>query len=180
MKTVGFRLLAEALGRCGTRCGRQMKKQNRKNVYLSPYVEEPLNSKVIKGFVPELRCRYVVFKFRDSYVLCYIYIYIYEHYMSILHIAVSGYGIDASLQWLKDCIKNSKGRLITALTSSSSCRAAARISLTLSRHFSLSFIDPVGLLDYIPYLHIAAVWMFELIVLLLPGHKWGSIGVHHL
>ena len=29
--------------------------QNRKNVYLSPYVEEPLNSKVIKSFVPELR-----------------------------------------------------------------------------------------------------------------------------
>ena len=25
--------------------------------YLSPYVEEPLNSKVIKGFVPELRSR---------------------------------------------------------------------------------------------------------------------------
>ena len=32
------------------------------------------------------------FVFRDSYVLCYIYIYIYEHYMSILHMAVSGYG----------------------------------------------------------------------------------------
>ena len=31
--------------------------QNRKNVYLSPYVEEPLNSKVIKGFVPALRSR---------------------------------------------------------------------------------------------------------------------------
>ncbi len=29
--------------------------QNRKNVYLSPNVEEPLNSKVIKSFVPELR-----------------------------------------------------------------------------------------------------------------------------
>ena len=33
------------------------KSQNRKNVYLSPYVEEPLNSKVIKSFVPELRSR---------------------------------------------------------------------------------------------------------------------------
>ena len=31
--------------------------QNRKNVYLSPYVEEPLNSKVIKIFVPELRSK---------------------------------------------------------------------------------------------------------------------------
>ena len=33
------------------------KSQNRKNVYLSPYVEEPLNSKIIKNFVPELRSR---------------------------------------------------------------------------------------------------------------------------
>ena len=37
--------------------GRRWKSQNRKNVYLSPYVEEPLNSKVIKSFVPELRSR---------------------------------------------------------------------------------------------------------------------------
>ena len=34
--------------------------------YLSPYVEKPFNSKVIKSFVPELRSRV----FRDSYVLC--------------------------------------------------------------------------------------------------------------
>ena len=33
---------------------------------------------------------------------------------------------------------------------------------------------------YIPYPHIAAVCMFELVVLLLLGHMWGSIGVHHL
>ena len=33
------------------------KGQHRKNVYHSPYVEEPLNSKVIKSFVPELRSR---------------------------------------------------------------------------------------------------------------------------
>ena len=37
---------------------------------LSPYVEEPLNSKVIKCFVPEQRSRQVFFEFRDSYVLC--------------------------------------------------------------------------------------------------------------
>ena len=34
-----------------------------------PYVET-FNSKVIKGFVRELRSRYVFFVFRDSYVLC--------------------------------------------------------------------------------------------------------------
>ena len=39
------------------RDGGRWKSQNRKNVYLSPYVEEPLNSKVIKSFVPELRSR---------------------------------------------------------------------------------------------------------------------------
>ena len=57
-------------------------------VCLSPYVEKPLNSKVIKSFVPELRSRQVFFVFRDSYVLC-----IYA--MNILctfHISVSGYG----------------------------------------------------------------------------------------
>ena len=37
--------------------GCRWKSQTRKNVYLSPYVEEPLNSKVIKSFVPELRSR---------------------------------------------------------------------------------------------------------------------------
>ena len=37
--------------------GGRRKSQNRKNVYLSPHVEEPLNSKVIKSFVPELRSR---------------------------------------------------------------------------------------------------------------------------
>ena len=37
--------------------GERWKNQNRKNVYLSPYVEEPLNSKVIKSSIPELRSR---------------------------------------------------------------------------------------------------------------------------
>ena len=49
--------------------GGRWKSQNRKIVPLSPCVEEPLNSKVIKSFVPEQRSRYVFFKFRDSYVL---------------------------------------------------------------------------------------------------------------
>ena len=37
-----------------------------------------------------------------------------------------------------------------------------------------------GLLGYILCPHIAAVCKFELVVLLLLGHMWGSIGVHHL
>ena len=39
---------------------------------------------------------------------------------------------------------------------------------------------PAGLLGYILCPHIAAVCMFGLVVLLLLGHMWGSIGVHHL
>ena len=54
-KMVDFRLLAVALRRVSTCWRGRWNSQNRKNVYLSPYVEEPLNSKVIKSFVPELR-----------------------------------------------------------------------------------------------------------------------------
>ena len=64
--------------------GSRWKSQNRKNVYLSPYVET-FNSKVIKGFLPKLRSRYVFFVFQDSYVLC-------TYVMNILcrfHISVS-------------------------------------------------------------------------------------------
>ena len=56
MRRVDYRLLAEALGRCRKRWGGgRWKSQNRKIVPLSPYVKKPLNSKVIKSFVPELR-----------------------------------------------------------------------------------------------------------------------------
>ena len=85
---VDFRLLAEALGRCRTRWGCRWKCQNRKNVYLSPYVEEPLNSKVIKSFVPELRSRYVFFEFRDSYVLSlwtFDVRFTHSHIMAMVH-----------------------------------------------------------------------------------------------
>ena len=37
-----------------------------------------------------------------------------------------------------------------------------------------------GLQGYNPYPHRAAVCMFERVVLLLNGHMWGSIRVHHL
>ena len=49
----------------------------------SPYVEEPLNSKVIKSFVPELRSRV----FRVSGFLCSMYI-CYEHSMYVSHIHI--------------------------------------------------------------------------------------------
>ena len=56
----------------------------------------------------------------------------------------------------------------------------AWISLTLSCHFSLSFIASGRVQGYIPYPRRTAVCMFKLVVLLLLVHMWGSIGVHHL
>ena len=65
--------------------------------YLSTYVEKPLNSKVIKSFVPELRSRKCFFVFRDSYIIyvrygnyerfTYRYEYVYFTYscMAMLH-----------------------------------------------------------------------------------------------
>ena len=52
-----------------------------------PYVEKPLNSKVIKSFVPELRSRQVFFVFRDSYV---IYIWV-MNILCTFHIFMYGY-----------------------------------------------------------------------------------------
>ena len=75
-KTVGFRLLAEAkpgqwpCGGCHTCCGGVADgKVIIERLCISlPYVET-FNSKVIKGFVPEIS-RYVFFVFRNPYVLC--------------------------------------------------------------------------------------------------------------
>ena len=54
---------------------------------LSPYVEKPFKSKVIKSFVPELISRYVFFVFQDSYVLC---IYV-MNILCTFHIFMYGY-----------------------------------------------------------------------------------------
>ena len=65
------------------RVGGRWKSQNRKNVHLSPYVEEPLNSKVIKTFVPEQRsCK--CFSCFEIPVF-----YLYGHSMYVSHIAIS-------------------------------------------------------------------------------------------
>ena len=81
-KTVDFRLLAEALGRCHA-CwrGGRWKIQNRKNVYLSPYVEKPLNSKVIKSFVPELRSRKCFSCFEIPMFYVYMLWTLYVHFI---------------------------------------------------------------------------------------------------
>ena len=56
-----------------------------------PYVEEPLNSKVIKSFVPELRSRKCFSCFEIP--MFHVYIYIYMNILIyVSHITVSGYG----------------------------------------------------------------------------------------
>ena len=100
-KTVGWLSLARRSQASGLAAGitrdlGRWKSQNRKNVYLSPYVEEPLNSKVIKSFVPELRSRYVFFVFQDSYVLC---IYV-MNILCTFPIFMYGYGTICRQIWI--------------------------------------------------------------------------------
>ena len=74
--------------------GGRWKSQNRKNVYLSPYVEEPLNSKVIKSFVPELRSRKCFSCFEIPmfyvYMLRTFYVHFPYPYLDMLHQWVLG------------------------------------------------------------------------------------------
>ena len=50
----------ELCGECPTKWGRADEKAGIERLCLSPYVEKPLNSKVIKRFISELRSRYVL------------------------------------------------------------------------------------------------------------------------
>ena len=68
---------------------------------LSPYVEEPLNSKVIKSFVPEQKSRYVFFEFRDFYVLSlwtFDVRFTHSHIMAMVHIKKRTCGITLYLK----------------------------------------------------------------------------------
>ena len=56
----------------------------------------------------------------------------------------------------------------------------ARISLILSRHFSLLFIASGRSSRLHPVSSHSCCMYVRLVVLLLFGHKWGSIRVHHL
>ena len=85
-KTVDFRLLAET-GQWP--CGRWFGADGKVSIerwYLSPYVEKPYNSKVIKSFVPELRSRKC---FSVSGFLCYLY-------MDIMNVLRTGMNMSIS------------------------------------------------------------------------------------
>ena len=83
-------------GGCHTCLGCADGKASIERLCLSPYVEKPFNSKVIKRFVPELRSRQVFFVFRDSYVLC---IYV-MNILSTFHILVADYVTNAQARIL--------------------------------------------------------------------------------
>ena len=87
-KTVGFRLLAETFVAGATRVGGgggRWKSQNRKIGPLSPYVEEPLRSEVIKSFLPE-QSRYVFFEFHNVLSLwTYGVRFIHSHIRAMVH-----------------------------------------------------------------------------------------------
>ena len=88
---------------CATGCARvggdRWKSQNRKNVYLSPYVKEPLNSKVIKSFVPELRSR----KCFSCFGIPMFYVYMLWTFYVHFNISVSGYGTELHLHYPLFC-----------------------------------------------------------------------------
>ena len=78
---------------------RRWKSQNTKIVPLSPYVEEPLNSKEIKSFVPELRSRKSFSCFEIPMF------YLYEHSMYVSHIAISWLWYTTSLSSFLHIVK---------------------------------------------------------------------------
>ena len=92
--------LAAGAARGGRGWGR-WKYQHRKIVYLSPYVEKPFNSKVIKCFVPELRSRKDFRVFRIPYVyftyscmgMLHIYIYIYIYIYKCVSFSRKDFGL---------------------------------------------------------------------------------------
>ena len=77
--------------------GVRWKSQNRKNVYLSPYVEEPLNSKVIKSFVPELRSHKCFSCFRiPMFYVCMLWT-LYVRFTYLYH-GYGTYGLEYGLR----------------------------------------------------------------------------------
>ena len=68
-----------ALGRCHTWFGADGK-VSIERWYLSPYIEKPLNSKVIKSFVPELTSRvFLCFGMLYMNIICTFHIFMYGY-----------------------------------------------------------------------------------------------------
>ena len=87
------------LGQVSHEMGGGWKSQNRKNVYLSPYVEEPLNSKVMKKFrtwtkklsnvfrlLRFLRSIYICYEHYERFAYRYEYVHFTYSYLAMVHI----------------------------------------------------------------------------------------------
>ena len=125
--------------------GGRLKSQNRKNMYLSPYVEEPLNSKVIKSFVPELRSRKCFSYFGIPMFYVYIYIYIWTFYVRFTHshIMIMVQGLDFGISFRFPSLSIS---LIVLLYFLSPPHLPLSLSLSLSLFLILSplpYISPL-------------------------------------
>ena len=150
---------------CGggaARGGVRGKSQHRKKLCLSLLMSKNLKlKKVIKSFVPEP----ISSVFRIP-----IWLWTYVPFTCLYLGRIFGRGYVTSVS--------------SSSSSSSSCRTAStEIPDPLSPllyHSSSQSSPLAGLQGYIPYPHIAAVCMFELVILLLLGPMRGSIGVHHL
>ena len=95
-KTVGFRLLAETFVAGATHVDGgegANEKASIERLCLSPYVEELLNSKVIKTFVPEQRSRYVFFEFLSLWT--FDVRFTHSHILAIVHLSGNRVSIPA-------------------------------------------------------------------------------------
>ena len=72
--------------------------QHGRVVSLTPYVEKPFNSKVIKSFVPELRSRQVLFVFLDSDVIYIwtLWTFCVQVWICLFRVSISDYVTRAS------------------------------------------------------------------------------------
>ena len=127
-----------------------------------------------------------------------LWIYFAKKHYYTLHLVRWLYTLDLKLQnnkcgSLSKCVwknKKTKGRPLWILNSQARAKRITTIIIKLCHQHGYPWPSlttppyhsspPAGLQSYILCLHIAAVCSFELIVLLLLGHMWGSIGVHHL
>ena len=114
--------------------------------------------------LPDLQWRILNKSWRYTYIYIYIIFYIKEKEKSLLWYH---YKFISGLRW----------PIIIIIIMSCRQQGYPSPSLATSPYRSSR---PVGLQGYISYPHIAAECMFELVVLLLPGHMWRSIGAHHL
>ena len=136
----------------------------------------PTRAEGLVNSIYELWTFYVHFTYSCMAMLhTYIYICIYVIYLLYFCQHVSTLNLPALKSILLRTILNI--RMIIIIIMSRRQHGYPWPSLATSPYHSS---PTAGLQGYILCPHIVAVCKFELVVLLLHGHMWGSIGVHHL